>query len=390
MNQDEIQQNIDVLQEKKARLTSPKNKKKRYKINKKIRALQRELQQCIYAFPNNQFELTAQEYHDYFSHIEDFEASYDTAVRIPGTTTFLPPDRNELFAGTPLIAKCMPALLIPLPFIQQLGYQRIEMIWESPNNIWNRFSSVDGYEIIQVYYDSGTGRKATFSRFSDIRVVFATAAEAQNQFENSTFMNKFTELSSTGPARIKLDIFGNDKIAYKIYEPLPSTIIIWCEKSVIIKIMVVRMPICDLKEMVDIANVKAQLWKVSETTVARLLELSHYQELVVGLRVDIGGDPTSGKKTYIQMQNEFHELTEKKIAESTNGILNENEFYELALKKQEAKKKMYQLRHRCQFCSKLAHQPCKCKKVYYCSPECQTKDWKRHKRECREIRSKKN
>jgi len=120
--------------------------------------------------------------------------------------------------------------------------------------------------------------------------------------------------------------------------------------------------------MVDIANVKAQLWKVSETTVARLLELSHYQELVVGLRVDIGGDPTSGKKTYIQMQNEFHELTEKKIAESTNGILNENEFYELALKKQEAKKKMYQLRHRCQFCSKLAHQPCKCKKVYYCSP----------------------
>jgi len=390
MNQDEIQQKIHVLQEKKARLTSLKNKKKRYKINKKIRALQRELQQCIYAFPDNQFELSAQEYHDYFSHIEDFEASYDTAVCIPGTTTFLPPDRKKLFAETPLIAKCMPALLIPLPFIQQLGYQRIEMNWQSHNNIWNRFSwGVDGCEIIEVDYDSA-GRKAALSRFSDCRVVFASAAEAQYQFERPTFMNRLTELASTGPARIKLDIFGNDKIAYKICDAFSCTIIIWREQSVIIRIIAARMPICDLKEMIDIANVQAQLWEVSETTVARLLELPHYQELVVGLRVYIRGDPTSGKKTYIQMQIEINELMRKKIAESKNGGLKENAFRELALKQQEAKKKMYQLRHRCQFCSKLAHQPCTCKMVYYCSTECQTNDWKRHKRECRKIRSKKS
>src|SRR4029079_5007205 len=40
----------------------------------------------------------------------------------------------------------------------------------------------------------------------------------------------------------------------------------------------------------------------------------------------------------------------------------------------------------CSYCRESASEHCsKCKRVYYCSRECQTKDWTKHKLECKKI-----
>jgi len=379
MDKEEIQTKIDALKGKKAQLTGPKHKKKRYHINRKIKDLQHQLQKCIYSFPNDQFELNQQEYHQYFSHIEDVE------IRKASVESTIPANRHELFARMPTVAKCMPALLIPLQFIRELGYRRIDIFWDRSG--FDKFGdgSSDAYELLRFQYQCSNNCKINGGNWFDCRYVFHTEAAARRQFEDQSFINRITE--TTTCRRRKLNVFGNDKIAYEIFfgkikgNKLIAKVIVWRIKSVIIKLYGAHMPTLDLKRLLDIADVQAQRWEINEDTVAQLMDLPHYQEFVIGLRICFKADASSRKKTYHQHQLEMDKLGDQ--LKTQKGIPNLLKLILYGAEKIRAEKEdVYQLRHRCQFCRKLTSNCCKCKKVYYCGKHCQKKDWQQHKHHC--------
>jgi len=400
MNQEEIQKRIDTLIDKRANLKYQKKyKKKRQRIDKKINALQRQLQQYdseIYSFPADQFELTPQEYHNYFSHIETLEADDNNILPIADLMGKLPPpDRHQLFSATPLIAKCMPALLIPRQCFQKLGYKREYFFWINGEN-WNQFST-DQYEweLMRTVYMNHLSGITIF----DARYAFETEADALRHFEDQTFIRKITETQMH--KHLNVNAFGDNVIAFRVCAGIWNfyTVVVWRVKAVIIKLFAKssipnnRAKIRDLKKLIGIANIQAQLWNVNDDTVTQLLTFSHYQELVVGLRVQVTVGFTSRRKTYLQHRRDMEKIEHKwKCAQTNIGVssmgdwINRINYRQMSGALHElmaSGQNVYQLRHRCETCRKITTKPCKgCKKVYYCSIECQKKDWQRHKQDC--------
>lgn len=123
MNHIDLRKQLRQLEKRRLALTGKANKKKRNKINRSILNLQARLQASELVIPCDQFDLSPEELHRVYSHVECINAQENKDVA------------EMVFDLSHLVAKCAPALLIPISSLKALGFERTNMSWTgmSPN-----------------------------------------------------------------------------------------------------------------------------------------------------------------------------------------------------------------------------------------------------------------
>jgi hypothetical protein len=299
-------------------------------------------------FATNQFTLSKKEYHRYVSHVEHIEAT--------GLST-----REESFHKIPLGSKCLPALSVPR--IHLKGYIRDDFSLRFTSN-----STTLGI----AYFRNST---------LPVQMISQEIQRFGSPEEAAQYLANYTDLDAMPHPKH----FGDDKQAFVYFNEISiTTLIFWQYENIIIHLSFVRVSDEKIRRIIQAVEYQTQLWNESEDTVEKLLQCTHYLELMVGLSFRVRPSSTTKPFPIDVHDAEFDVFKNAHSAPSNvyafaNHLENMTEFH----------KEAYKQKHRCAFCQKFAANQCsRCQKVYYCNQICQKKHYKNHKYICRKSAKK--
>jgi len=366
MNHSDLQKQLRQLEKRRLALTGKANKKKRNKINRSILNLQARLTASELVIPSDQFDLSTEELHRVYSHVECINAQEERDVG------------EMVFDVSNLIAKCAPALLIPISSLKKLGFERTNMSWTGMSpaepNIVGHEMQPHPSEVLKWHYIR-KGSKSKEQVF-DVRWIFEDEEASKKAFEDEAFIADVLETDTTGPymfirlTQLPPELKGT--VCSKGF-PGQELVVAWRDGLVVAKLFLVGVKKHHVFRFVRQAQEQTRQWFPCEELLAKLCSIPNYRKIVVGLRLAI--QPKGFKRLFpIAYETKF-------------GQKEKNFITAMQLKcktEKNRKKKTIQIKHRCAFCQKIAYMKCaRCSKAYYCNASCQAEHYDTHRKECK-------
>lgn len=368
MNTSDIMERLKKLKASKALLTGNTNKKKRNKINRLISDLEKRVAASKLDVPKNQFDLSAQELHDVYSHIECMEGKGLSA--------------DVLFDISNFIAKCAPALLIPIHHLEALNLRRSKMRWNGiscPDTLGINSDP----EILLWQYQNADGTK----EFFDVRWVFENEELAKAAFEDEVFLRDVLECHA-GFIISSSPLFEETMSSFANLNKWPCTAVAWQCGSIVAKTFFVgKFPRKEMSRLVHAAKSQVRDWYPCDEVISKLSRMKHYRKIVIGMRFLIW--PEDWKRKFPIQYEAIESNEQTRISREAESIQDriERGTHFFVKSRDNAKKKTIQLKHRCANCDKIAYVKCgRCRKVYYCDAKCQKAHYDEHKRSCKRTR----
>ena len=137
--------------------------------------------------------------------------------------------------------------------------------------------------------------------------------------------------------------------------------------------------------------------KTDKTTKNYKTELINMQNSINNIQSLLNSKPitniiSNGSYLYKYNNKELYTMSDQTIEYNNfqENIVYENKDLltseEKNVQKEDNKTRVFEIEDKCKICGKVAHNKCsKCKSAFYCSKDCQTLDWKKHKKMCKKL-----
>jgi hypothetical protein len=243
---------------------------------------------------------------------------------------------DKIFSNITLQRKCLPALMFPRNELESLELKKMYV----------KFDKKMEYETLICKYKNGNNEFLEITYEVSIHKSLTDAKIYTIEVRNTIEKDGYHSLDWFGPGKhgyAKVDGIGK-AVAVAVFCVGKIQVTIFFSNKLFNIVSVTKE---HLQKLVKVADQQIRHWKVSQTSVSRLLQFEHYFDLITIL------DYQSSKFVY-----DSHQQKEPNPEHN----------------------------YSCVRCDAKETYLCKgCKQVHYCGRICQKQDWKRHKPECRKV-----